>query len=840
LRAVWPKKMSAAELFSVLHHPKNSNLIGGYGSFISMDLVPFIELNDLQLALKWIKGLYDGKNVYYLFDDLADKILIKALDNLDYNGILDEFVDVCIMWINRRNSYPDDKFEPKLKEFVEKEDEKRHKIFELITLKIYDPNDVRRHAGFEPLTLKKDIPWMLNKFLDIKEDKIKLIWIEFISWHFAPYIREHRKALKDTISNLNEIPDEFNKLNKKIEFFYFKKINNNLKNRTRNFKHNDYRSLKRSLRKKRNNFYNKRSIKKLLGEFEAGNLNKWIEIDIKLNKIYEFEYKADSKKSYSWENLDDKTRARLIDAGKKYVKNGNPENDVWLGKGNFTYSALAGYKALHTIYNEKHGYIDNFPSQIWEKWASIILSYPNKSPSDDENIQKKLVKLVFDNAPDQFMETLKILFVKECDSGYPFIIRKIEDCWDNNLEMALLDIIRLKNSSQDCVETVLGFLIGKKSNDSLILAESFVQNHDSNFEDKAIAAAVALFFNAADAGWSSIWPVIENNPEFGKKVMNKFVNRISRHEKIFEKLSEGQLAELYIWLEHNFPYLDDVNFDNEYRTTSRDEMKYLKSFCINYLEQKGNDAAYEAIEHIIMEFPNEEWLKQVLLRAKVITRNKKWIPFNPTDIIKISRNNKYHLVESGNQLQEVVLESLKRLDKKLHGENLPLKFLWNEYKGKFRPKKENSFSDYVKIYLEDDIQNRGIILNREVEVRGKFADIHIDATSNDDTEGYKVLKVIIESKGCWNPGINDSMESQLLNKYLKGSDCQNGIYLVGWFNCDKWDDEDPKKKNARRLVGENKDIYLNVLKTRASKLSKDGICLKSFILDASIKDTYTI
>ncbi len=52
----------------------------------------------------------------------------------------------------------------------------------------------------------------------------------------------------------------------------------------------------------------------------------------------------------------------------------------------------------------------------------------------------------------------------------------------------------------------------------------------------------------------------------------------------------------------------------------------------------------------------------------------------------------------------------------------------------FRPFDENPFSDYVKRFLDRDLKLRGIIANREVELRrsdggnqGERIDIHVDA-----------------------------------------------------------------------------------------------------------------
>jgi hypothetical protein len=75
----------------------------------------------------------------------------------------------------------------------------------------------------------------------------------------------------------------------------------------------------------------------------------------------------------------------------------------------------------------------------------------------------------------------------------------------------------------------------------------------------------------------------------------------------------------------------------------------------------------------------------------------------------------------------------------------------------------------------------------------------VDAVARDPrSKELDQLKVIIESKGCWNPEIKTAMETQFLNRYLKDNDCSHGIYLVGWFLCDAWSKTHPRSAEYRR------------------------------------------
>jgi hypothetical protein len=76
------------------------------------------------------------------------------------------------------------------------------------------------------------------------------------------------------------------------------------------------------------------------------------------------------------------------------------------------------------------------------------------------------------------------------------------------------------------------------------------------------------------------------------------------------------------------------------------------------------------------------------------------------------------------------------------------------------------------------------------------------------------------------------MESQLAGRYLRDNQCQHGIYLVGWFTSDKWDDKDYRR---RRWSASDKSALQERVGAKAAELSKTGIKVRAVILDASLR-----
>ena len=360
---------------------------------------------------------------------------------------------------------------------------------------------------------------------------------------------------------------------------------------------------------------------------------------------------------------------------------------------------------------------------------------------------------------------------------------------------------------------------------------------NTDVRKKALIACRTLMTYTKDACWSFIWPIINQNPAFGTEIVEAAMSEVRGHEdNIGEQLTEDQLSDLFIWLEHNYPHTEDPEQKGANGVAPRERLSWWRNNLLTHLKMQGTPEACEAIRKIIHEFPRLDWLKWTLLEAQNITRRSTWVPPHPNDILKMAKSTNSRLVQGGNQLLDVLIESLRCLEAKLQGETPASQFLWNqasEKKGLFIPKDENAFSDFVKLHLEEDLKGKGIIVNREVQIhRGERTDIHVDAiTKNSTMEAYDSISVIIEVKGCWNKNLKDAMETQLVSQYLKDNRCQHGLYLVGWFYCDKWDKDDYKKGRTPKIdISEAQQGFDD----QAKKLSQQDVCVKAIVLNTVI------
>ncbi|HXD30147.1 MAG TPA: hypothetical protein VN643_03465 [Pyrinomonadaceae bacterium] len=399
---------------------------------------------------------------------------------------------------------------------------------------------------------------------------------------------------------------------------------------------------------------------------------------------------------------------------------------------------------------------------------------------------------------------------------------------------------RLKGSS---LAQILSELLERDVEEAKRCAEAIVKRKPSsaNAQARQLKVARVLVTHANDAGWKVVWPRIKRNRDFGRQLVESVSGSVyGRQTPIAERLDEEDLADLFIWLAREYPYISDPRHEGVYSPGPDDETRRFRDSVLHHLKERGTARAIAALEVLVNHLPELEWLKWTLAEARDTNCRQTWVPVRPLDILNIAENEERRLVQSGDQLLNAVIESLERLEEKLHGETPAAVDLWNEVKpGVYRPVTENDLSNYVKRHFDEDLKARGIIVGREVQIRqseglfkGQNTDIHVDAFIRDDNgNASDRITVIIETKGCWNADLDRAMETQLKSRYLKNHASPFGLYLVGWFNCEQWTSQGRRKQRSARVTLQQ---ATEKFEKQAASLSDQDATLKTFVLNAGL------
>lgn len=837
LRALWPDFITAEEVFSVLKSSKYPNVIGSYYVFISHYLMNGLKVEHLPVALKWLEESGPVRGMQHLFEDINNDIIRKTAMLLSSPFLIDPFANAAASLLIHDHRLID----PSKGSFCLCNDDIRHEIVLKMLPKLVG---AKAYLGclndFDmPLILSKDIPWMLECLNNEKSEPLQRAWASLINMTFDPstvvkYIDLILRACKgnpilaSTLSNVLEPIDLSSPKATEMKERYQKRqrrLDNNEKSVPLIPPPNE-------------------RIAANLDAFDSGNLAAWygVTMDLTLEPCsthYTVVWESDLTLTPGWKAADAQTKARILRAAKLFLEEKDPEMSGLIGTNTLSYQAISGFKALRLLMHEEPDYLSAMPSCSWKRWASTIITYPLTPSVEDGKIQTELFKLAYKNAPEEMISGLRIIIDQENkEFGRIFILSKFEDCWDTRLANFIIFKVKDQSLKLTCLVDLLRPLLEHNIKEIRSFTDSYIISPPPTFgEDRIMAITISciLMSYSLDAGWSKIWPAFRSNYEFGKDVILTIQNCIGlRSAGIEFKLMENQLTDLYLWLVKQYPYSEDPDEMSGHFVTPREEIGRWRDSILNQLSMKGTLEACEGLNRIVAELPEVELTKLMLTKALKNYYNNTWKPIAVDHVLELLKDEEKRLVESGDQLIEVLIESLVKLEKKLHDETPAVRDIWDlldRKKKLYRPIYEEELSDYIKRHFFEDIGKRGIILGRNTRIhRGDETDIHVDALK-EIGNFYDSISVIIEVKGCWNKEIHTAMKLQLKDRYLKDSKCTHGIYLIGWFNCDLWDKTDPNYKQSQKISIENaRKMYSD----QASELSNTAIHIKAFVLDASL------
>lgn len=667
LRAVWPNHITAAELFNILIQPTNKATGGTYQNFVAKDIGRQIQLDDLPIALKWVEQQPLRRDLRYPFNELADTILLKTCEHLDVPYILKAFANIVYYRLKNYDQITDKRIynenEYSCEDILIQDDNKRHQILETIVI-IFSQSEAEIIGvlSYNFPGINQDFLWILEKLKQSSSEANQLAWAKLIWRLFKRYDPEQVNAILTVSEQIPILKAEFSKLIEPIKLTSQRAIEERA----------DYlQDLKNQERNKNQQLLDpppKERIIKYLDQFESGNINSWTQIcdDITLmpDSIYYEDrllFTPNITMLPGWKEAESLTKTRIIGAAKVYIDKADPKTLQWLGTNKFYYSTLAGYKALCLILQEEPEYICAIPDDIWEKWTAVILDYPKTGNPKDEEIRQELVKIAYRVAPDEVINTLMILIDKENqDNGSISIHHTLEKCWNQRLASAIFSKVKNHQLKPENLGNLLDALISHNFDEAKTFAESLISlpiPENADERAKVIAVAKALMISAKDAGWSVVWTAIQQDPDFGRELIESVSYSFEYTDSLEQRLKEEYIADLYIFLVQEYPLIEKSKQDHsqteeltsiEDRTIRpEDAVTTWRNNIPQRLKNRGTPEACEAIRRIMRELPDQkDKLERFLLETEALTLRNTWISPQPSIIIELAKSSYSKEVQS--------------------------------------------------------------------------------------------------------------------------------------------------------------------------------------------------
>ncbi|MDQ5872987.1 MAG: hypothetical protein M3547_12380, partial [Acidobacteriota bacterium] len=526
-----------------------------------------------------------------------------------------------------------------------------------------------------------------------------------------------------------------------------------------------------------------------------------------------------------WISADSETRGRIVSAAKAFVKTYDPRTSEWLGTNQWPADVLAGIAAFSLLERVQPQELSEIGPESWARWAPALFTMPFFGHETDEAAGVLRLR-AYRVAQGIVLDTLSTAI----DAGDWSAIEKVNEIWDERLESVLVEKIRQSDVDDAIYSALLRKLLTHHSSAATKEAREILMKGlplGEASQEKVIRTGVLLLETCPAETWPLIWPTLKSDDQFARRFFVALA-REGRADPAKSTADEAQVADLYVRLCDLFPHEKDRRISGQ--VGPDDEGRMFRDSVLAELQSRGTEAACRAIESIAARLPSVEWLKWILLDAKTARRrNSPHWPSAET-VFALAADKSRRFVRDAADLQNVILEALTALGRELQGETPAAEDLW----GDDRPKPEGSLSNWLQRHLKRILGERGVVIGREVQIHlREKTDLHVDAVAPVRDEDFDTVSVIVEVKGCWNPGLLTDMKDQLVDKYLTDSETKFGIYLVFWFDCSVWNDADSRRR--RRPWRKSMEELMIQLDAQAAQYPR----VRALVLDARLKYSVT-
>ncbi len=858
LEIVWPSYITSDELFSIIAHP-NEGYVGSYVMFLTKKLLEALKVSDLKPAIAWATNFI--RSVGYSGDfqrkSLADSIMMFAWKHFEETELTEPFIDHVLALMHQFGDLlrgTDHSEQTAFREEM-KSDVNRRRAFMVAVCK-------RNFSQIEAFQFvrqgflnRSDFEWLLsispggeNSQSGIDEQTL----CGLIQALFDHENTTHFEALYDIGMRWEPLRRAYS------AYFDGVEIDSAAAQRER-----ATLQLMRELENQRPPTLippPAERVQACLDKFEDGDLNAWWILNSELSLTptsthYWSHIDYSIVKLPGWENADEVTRQRILDAAEVYLANAKPQTKSWLGTGRFFNSDLAAYRALRLLKHMRPATYERLPPEVWRKWAAVAVALLWETSVNEAEIHLEIVKRASANAPEKVAKTVRKLIRTEREkaklaaheSGTPspspfFFLHSVEQCWDNQtLRSEVLSELEAVDNTPEQFGALLAPLLKAGGAAARERALSVLEETNNDRRPYALSAAEELVTHSASHTWANVWRRVTRDDEFGIDLFLRLAHHHVFRSTFHVALTETELGQLYVWIEQRFPR------GNEPETLSgqahwvgpHESVSHLRDEVLRYLVNLGTVDAVQALRRAVGLLPAITWLPYQLNTAEQVMRMRTWVPLTPMEVLRVAYMRDGQLVQTPEDLCQLIVEALRQYEHELHGEQTPVRQIWDrQADDSWQPVEENALSDHVVSYLRRYLEQSGIILNREVQINcapgapmGDRTDIKIDAVRKlKNSNGFDSITAIIETKGCWHSKLFIALKEQLYEQYLVPLSAPIGVYLVGWFDKPKWNPKDSRKRKAPNMAIAEAQSRLN---DQAASLP-EGFEVRAVVIDCHL------
>lgn len=823
LQRLWPDFLTPLELLSTLHKPIKPGIGDSYKHFLWMTSIwDLFSDSELPTLVNWLSDAQGGRWIFSGGNQLdietrtiRQGILKRLWQSLEQDGVAQAFLSLVEEKLMSGRSVRVLDGETDL---VRSDRDRRH----LLIVVAADHPRVSRHPerlvyAERPWVLSEDAEWVLSNMASAVKDRP--YWLGLCK------LLLHTDEMQQVLARYSTIPELQKEMERRIQLHSAPPdpwIEEQERQAERWRAERDARST-----------YDV-EICDALGAISAGEFARWSAIPDLLHinersQAVGHDMHHDIRKINGWSGLTDILRTKIITTATQFII--NPPEDI----DPYSEYGFASVRALRLLAEENPSVLRDLPNSVWVKWAPAVAAWPpiNKTAMEADYL---IWRLAYAHSPEEMIRVIKEEILAQRNNYSSSTIDMAECILDQRLEDAYLSLLDRSQLMPGLVEELLYTLLLRNSLPAqdkalkmmrmpiTIHAKKYIQNNKNRLQllkreslkqlrshprqnQLAVAAARALLRQPEGIYWEAVFTRMQED-SLGEAILKQGPWIIGA-----EKLNEKQLVSLFTWAQEKFPKsLDPIQpVGIAYSPGIRDSIAGWRNGLISELTLRSTTEAMHALNVLQERHPDlTVELRRAYAKAVETYLARMWTPIEPAQLQELVNSGKKYLVRDARQLHELVLDSLEEMQQELQGANTAVQMLWDMPKDIApRPKDENAFSDFVARYLRKNLKDRGVVLNREVEIHRRYSedgvpgerlDIRVDAVAEKSRQSeYETVSVLIEVKGCWNSELDTAMEQQLIKRYMVREQLKEGIYLVAWFLSNLWDKKDTRYKQTKKI-----------------------------------------
>jgi hypothetical protein len=832
LDAIYPGDKYDDAMWDYLELPRQSFFGGSYSSFLTYSVVPKLHAENLPAALRWCAA--QPPEDIGPIPELEGEIFSLALEHIEDDGIADLLANTVLQWARSFRPLPHRRRTSGFSETLAG-DTVRRRRFLAAFLPLLNRDNVHSVLHSVPLLTLEDLQWYIDRIINGESPSSAIVETSLVCRLACSWEPDAMSTVWHACQRSPILAQECNPIFEPMpldsEMVQWQ------------------RKSKADLLKERNIEVApalEPRCEAALQLIEGGEVDAWLKLlgEISLDEggtHYLNLRQMEVEKLPGWLGASVGMRGRIVAAAKIFLMETPFRTLSWFPSTQVPFGASAGVNALAFLYGVDLAYLQEQSADFWAAWIPSLIgdSRVTRDQSDAIDAVNAVFAMAAATAPATMCAKLLEQIQMESDNRQFFFAGSLVDlAWSDSLGQGLLGKLQLDDLAPSVQAEILFLLVKRKVAGAKEWAEEAVRSEYST--ERGIGFSKALLKASDDAAWKTLWPLIQTDTNYGRRLLEGVSYGFDDKASFTNYLNDVELGELYLWLLEQYP--------PDGRMVSGavgpvEMVRMLRDGSLEKLKRRATFEACDALARAELRLPQYRWLRFHFDEAEVQACASTWEAQSPRDIIAMASDSKKRFVESSQQLLGVILESLSHLQAELHGELASVGDLWNSKGKDWWPKQEEDISDYIARHLKKDLADRGIIINREVQIRrgrrgemaGQSTDIHVDAVSAEGTKGqlYGSIGVVIEVKGSWNDGLMQDMEGQLRDRYMKNNEYRAGLYVVAHFKAARWIATD-----GRRAKSDAIDIFdlRQQLANQANGLS-GSVLIQSLVLDASLDST---